>query len=166
MTTRLYHSEDLTFQNDHTTSARPLPIKKLKLLQKVFETHIDDQRRQAMAMQEIMTAIRKEEENTDPETRKSTAEMEELYGEHRKRLEDMDLMDWNEVLIRGSLLALNVWGVKDASGAKVDVNREYVEDNMDVPTAQRICEIAGNFKTGELNQSGDASDAEGKAQAG
>lgn len=147
---KYYVSEEIEFLDGATVVARPLPIKKLKLLQKVFEQYGEDLRRLANVQQDLMNKTKElQEKGEDPDA---------LYEETKKKVEEMELMSYEDCLVEGALLALNSWHVKDVKGKTVDVSSEYVEDVLDPKTAERICEIAGNFEVGQLTE-----DAEGKA---
>lgn len=140
-TNKYYTTEEIEFFNGDTTSARPLPIKPLKALQAVFEEYADDMRRLATIMGEVQEKTRElSEKKEDPEA---------YLQEQKDRTSG--LMSWNDCLCQGSLIALEVWKVKNSKKQPVQVDMDYVEETLDVPTAQRICEIAGNFKTGDLD---------------
>lgn len=139
-----YHSEPVEFQNGHTTIAKPLTIKKLRLLQDLFEEYTDDTRKVQMIIAKLT------DENAalagKPE------EQEKLYAKAKADIKKLKAIDWTDVLVRGALIALNSWGVKEPTGKTVDdITQEYIEDNLDVPTLERINEVAGNMDLGELS---------------
>ena len=149
---KYYHSEEIEFQNGATVVAKPLPIKKLKVLQKVFEDYGYDLRKLANIQQDLMNETKKlQEKGEDPDP---------LFESTREKLDKMELMSWEDAIVAGALVALNCWHVKDVKGKTVDISEEYVEENLDAATAERICEVAGNFQIGQLSES---QSAEGKA---
>lgn len=150
---KYYISEEIEFQNGATVVAKPLPIKKLKVLQKVFEEYGEDLRKLANIQQDLMNKTRElQEKGEDPEP---------VYLEAKTKLEELNLMSYEDCLVDGALVALNSWLVKDVKGKTVEITSEWVEDNGDQPTLERVCEVAGNMEIGQL--SGKAEDSEGKA---
>lgn len=145
-TTKLYYEEKVEFQNGHTTTARPLPIRKLKLLQSVFEDYGKDTRKVAVIIKEVNDTITEMQERGES--------IEDFVEKKNQEVEDGQFMSYEDCLVSAALIALNHWGVINEKNKNIgEVTEEYVEEELDVPTLTRICEIAGNFKTGQLDMS-------------
>jgi len=79
-------------------------------------------------------------------------EQEEIFKKAKAELKKLKALDWTDVLVRGAVIALSSWGVTTKTGGKVEeINQDYVEENLDVPTLERINEVAGNMDLGELS---------------
>lgn len=142
MANKLYKSEEIEFENGHTTLARPLTIKKLKVFQQIFEEYGNDLRRMTEILEGLQDSIHKAKQSNEP--------TEEIYASAKDKAKDYKT--YNDTLCEASLVALRAWGVKDERGQAVeDIDIEYVEETLDILTAQRICEVAGNFSLGDLS---------------
>lgn len=142
---RHYHSEPIEFQNGHTCVAKPLTIKNLRLLQDLFERYTDDTRK-------VQLVLAKLTEDTNALAGK-VEEQDELFKKAKADMKKIKALDWTDVLVEGALIALRSWGVKDAAGKTVDdISQEYVEEFLDIPTLERINEVAGNMDLGDLSQ--------------
>lgn len=150
-----YHSETVEFQNGHSTVAKPLTIKNLRKLQELFELYTEDTRK----VQQVMAKLVDETQALagKPE------EQEKLFVKAKADIKKLKPLDWTDVLVRGALIALRAWGVVDANGLTVEeITQDYAEEYLDVPTLERINEVAGNMDLGELSQK--ESDEAPKAQ--
>lgn len=147
---KYYVSETIEFQNGDETVAKQLTIKKLKLLNEIFADHEkrtqEDRKRITKAVNEA-----KNKKNFDEDQ-----VIEDALAEIEKEGNSLSYID---VLTAAALVALNAWGVKDQKGRKVEVDAEYIEENLDYPTITRICEIGGSMELGNTG------DDEGKAQS-
>lgn len=141
---RHYHSEPIEFQNGDSCVAKPLTIKKLRDLQELFELYTDDTRK-------VQLILARVQEETQAAAGKAE-EQEEIFKKAKAELKKLKALDWTDVLVRGAVIALSSWGVTTKTGGKVEeINQDYVEENLDVPTLERINEVAGNMDLGELS---------------
>lgn len=146
---KYYHSEVIEFQNDDKTVAKQLTIKRLRLLTTLFGDYEKDQTAKHKRVKDAVEAARGSKGfNEDEIVERVAAEIEAEGGE-----------SYLDILVSGTIIALHTWGVKDQKSKSVEVDRDYVEDNLDYPTMVRICEIAGSMELGNL----EGSDGSGKA---
>lgn len=149
---KYYHSEVVEFQNGDKTVARQLTITKLKILTKLFKEHDSESRKVQRRIDEEILAAKKKDPKADEQA---------LFEEIQEQIEAEGGKTYIDTLVDGAVLALNAWGVKDNKEKNVtEVDTEYVEEHLDYPTLQRVCEIAGSMELGNKTE-GD----EGKASS-
>lgn len=140
-----YHSETIEFQNGHTTVAKPLTIGKLRLLQDLFEEFGEDTRKVQLLMAKLVDDTQKLAGKDE--------EQEALFKKAKADIKKMKPLSYTDTVVRGALIALNAWGVKDASMKPVDeIDLDYIENNLDLPTLERINEVAGNMNLGDVSE--------------
>lgn len=153
---KYYTSEVIEFQNGDHTIAKPLTLKKLKAFSEVYNEYAEAITAVTGLMEEL-TEKAKAEGNKDPnpgklyEAAKEAGELPDDFDEGPSYL---------DTLISCALIALSRWGVVNDKQKAVTVDVEYIEDELDIPTITRICEIAGSMQLGET-QADEAGKAEG-----
>lgn len=152
--TKHFQSETIQFQNDHYTVAKPLVLSKFRIFTEIFSEYNKGLRQQ-------MKEIRKIEKEIEAELKKDKNFDRESYFEERAEQIDAesDYPSYADTLAKCSLVAIKHWGVRDRKEQSVEVDLEYVEDNLDMDTMRRICEVAGSMKLGDIQD-----DVEGKAK--
>lgn len=141
---RYYHSEDIEFQNGDKTVAKQLTIKKLKVLTEIFNEHDKIQRANQRRVDEAVEAARQEA----IKEKKPKPDEADIYFQVSEEIEAEGGKSYLDYLMEGTLVSIDTWGVKDKASKKVEVDLEYIEDNLDFPTMKRICEIAGSMELG------------------
>ena len=136
---KYYHQEVIELQNGDVTNARQLTLKKLRLLNEIFTEHDKEQRRGQKRIEKAISDAKKADPNVDEE---------DVINEINNQMQEEGAKSYIDVIADGALLALTSWGVKDQKGKTVEVDEEYVEENLDFPTMSRICEIAGSMELG------------------
>lgn len=154
---KYYTSETIEFQNGDRTEARPLTLRKLKAFSEIFNDYTIRVQKASRYMESLYDeAEAAGEKNPDVEAiykaRKEAGEIpEEVLG-----FDDGD--SYIDTLTACALIALLKWGVESESKKPVGVDLDYIEEEIDVATITRICEIAGSMKLGDISD-----DIEGKA---
>lgn len=139
---KYYVSENIEFQNGDKTNARQLTIKRLKLLTDTFNSHDENNRKNKRRIERAIEA----------ERGKKGFNEEEIIERVAKEIEEEDGdQTYIDVLMAGALIALASWGVKDQKEKNVEVDIDYIEENLDYPTLTRICEIAGSMELGDAD---------------
>lgn len=147
---KYYHSEVIEFQNEDTTIAKQLTIKKLKLLTNLFKDHDKEQRKHERRILAEIDEAKKANKEVDEQ---------EIFDRVQEELEAEGSATYIDTLAAGCVIALNAWGVKTPGSKKVtNLDVDYVEENLDYPTMARVCEIAGSMELGSTK------DDEGKDQ--
>lgn len=155
---KYYTSEVIEFQNGDKTVAKPLTLKKLKAFSEVWTEYNE-------GLQAASAFMRKLEEDAlakDKKLTKETVDIEALFelakasGEVPEELENTP--SYIDTLAATSLIALSKWGVTNDKEKPVNVDLEYIEEELDVATLSRINEIAGSMQLGDISD-----DVEGKA---
>lgn len=148
MAAKYYQSELIEFQNGDTTNARQLTIKRLKALTQILTEFEKQQMKLNRRISEYVEKRVKEDKVSEE------LAMEEITDE----IDEEDLPTYLDTLQAAALVALDQWGVKDSRAKSVQVSDEYIEDNLDYPTLQKIVEIAGSLELGDKS----TADPEGK----
>jgi len=136
---KYYHQEVIELQNGDLTNARQLTLKKLRLLNEIFTDHDKEQRQGQKRIEKAIEEAKKADPRVDED---------EIVAEVSAQMQAEGAKSYIDVIAEGALLALTSWGVKDQKGKTVEVDEEYVEENLDFPTMSRICEIAGSMELG------------------
>lgn len=147
---KYYHSEVIEFQNEDSTVAKQLTIKKLKNLTGLFKDYDKEQR-----------AVQKRIEDEVAEAKKKNPLFDEstVYDRVQEELEAEGGNTYLDILAQGSVIALNAWGVKDVRNKKIsEIDIDYVEENLDYPTMARVCEIAGSMELGNKDEADEGKD--------
>lgn len=147
-----YTSQNVEFQNGDTTVARPLTIKSLRKFMEIFNDYGADMARQAEIINDALVKAKADEKEGVDKDQAAKDRMKEA----QQLLKEEDLMDYVDALCQGSLIALRTWGVSTGRGTKLaeeKVDMDYVEEHLDMETAERICEIAGGLKLGDQDDS-------------
>ena len=136
---KYYKSEIIEFQNGDKTNARQLTIKRLRLLTELFGEHEKDQNaRQERLRTEVEAAKKKDPKASEEQIANRIADEIEAEGGE----------SYLDILVSACAIALASWGVTDNKEKKVEIDRDYIEDNLDYPTMVRISEIAGSMELG------------------
>lgn len=149
-----YAEEVITLQNGDEATARNLPISKLKLFHAEYKRWTDHAKEQRK-IYEALAEEAKEKAAGDEE--KQERILEELLDKEEERQEDG--LTYVDVATDCALIALRCWRVRASGGKTVEpdqIDIDYVQDNVDVVTLDRILQVAGAMTTG------DVSDLEGK----
>ena len=151
-----YAEEIIVLQNGDEVYAKNLPISKLKIFHKEFQRwtdHLKDQEKRYNAL------VEEAEEKADGDEAKAKKILADLVDkEAEDREEDLTYVD---VASDCALIALQCWRIRSTTGKTVDsdaIDLEYVQDNLDLITLDRILQVAGAMNTGDVNE------LEGKAR--
>lgn len=150
--------EIITLSNGDQIYAKNLPIRQLRLFHKELETwteHLDFTKGE---IKRLERESRAEAEKDDNKTYEDI--LEEKQKEYDKaHKDDITFID---VSVNCALIALGTWMVRNEKNQTLDkskIDKDYIEENVDMLSLNRIMEIAGAM------QMGDVSKLEGKAQA-
>lgn len=151
-----YAEEIIVLQNGDEVYAKNLPISKLKIFHKEFQRwtdHLKDQEKRYNAL------VEESEEKADGDEAKAKKILADLVDkEAEETQEDLTYVD---VASDCALIALQCWRIRSTTGKSVDsdaIDLEYVQDNLDLITLDRILQVAGAMNTGDVNE------LEGKAR--
>jgi len=148
-----YFSETIELQNGDHTLARPLTIRSLREFQEVFKDYGTAVSRQTEIMQEAISKAKRDEKDDAIEDKERSAR--DHFAEAQKLIKEENLMDYVDVLCQGALIALRSWDIKTPKGTKVPLDKidmDYIEENLDTQTAERICEVAGSMTLGDTSE--------------
>ena len=151
-----YVSEVIELENGDQIWARNLPIKKLKIFHKELQKWTDYLSETQEAVKELEV---KAAEIADKEDRVYDDVLLELQKEYDK--EHKDDMTFIDVCANCTLIALGSWTIRNEKNQTVDntkIDLEYVEENIDMLSLNRIMQIAGAMELGDVSK------LEGKAQ--
>ena len=142
---KYYKSEMIEFQNGDKTNARQLTIKRLRLLTELFGDH----EKENVARQDRVTAALAAAKKKDPKADENT-----IIQKISEEIEAEGGESYLDVLVRATVIALDSWGVTDNKEKNVQIDKDYIEDNLDYPSMVRIAEIAGSMELGNLEEAG------------
>lgn len=152
---KYYTTETIEFQNGDKTIAKPLTLKKLRAFSEVWNDYTESLQKSVRYMEEIRDEAIKNGDKT-PDVSK-IFEAKEKAGEVPEELTNAPT--YLDTLAQCSLIALTRWGVTTSKEKAVEVDMDYVEEELDADTMTRICEVAGSMKLGDISD-----DVEGKAR--
>jgi hypothetical protein len=138
-----YTSEHIEFQNGDHVDARPLTLANLKKFMNLLKAHYKGlEHKQKLIEQAVKDSQAAEAAGEDTQP---------IFDELSAKTDDVDdPTSWTNTLAAGSLIALRQYKVYDKDEQLITtLNSDYIENNMDVPTMTRICEIAGTMKINE-----------------
>lgn len=145
-----YPEEIIVLQNGDEVTARNLPISKLKLFHKEFSRWSDHLK----AQEELYEAFLEEaqEKGGDDEEK-----VEKILQKLIKEEEDAnpDTLTYVDVASDCALIALQCWKIRGHNNRTVEadaVDLEYVQDNTDMVTLDRILQVAGAITIGDVNE--------------
>lgn len=145
-----YAEEIITLQNGDEATARNLPISKLKVFHneyKKWTEHTKAQRKIFMALEE---EAKEKAQGDEEKTEKILQELLDLEEERNQ-----DGMTYVDVATDCALIALQCWRIRGSNGKTVEpdaIDLEYVQDNVDMVTLDRILQVAGAMTTGDVNE--------------
>lgn len=152
-----YVSEIIELQNGDQLWARNLPIKKLKVFHKELQKWTDFLSDTQDDINELKVKAAEIAEKESREYEDVLAELNKQYD--RDHRDDMTFID---VSANCALIALGVWTIRNEKNQTVDnstIDLDYIEENIDMTTLNRIMQIAGAMELGDVKE------LEGKAQA-
>lgn len=149
-----YMAEVIELQNGDQIWARNLPIKQLKIFHKELQKWTDflSDTQDALKQLEVEAAeiADKDDRNYDD----VLAELQKKYD--RDHRDDMTFID---VSANCALIALSTWTVRNEKSQTIDpekIDLEYIEENVDMTSLNRIMEIAGAMELGDVGPEGKA----------
>jgi len=149
-------AEIIELENGDQIWARNLPIKKLKVFHKELQKWTDYLTETQEAVKELEVKAAEVAEKEDREYEDVLIELQKQYDkEHR---DDMTFID---VCANCALIALGSWTIRNEKNQTVDndkIDMDYIEENIDMLSLNRIMQIAGAMELGDVNK------LEGKAQ--
>lgn len=151
-----YAEEVIILQNGDEVFAKNLPISKLKVFHKEFGRWSDHLKIQEK-LYEALTEEAEEKAGGDEEKAKKI--LADLVEKADK--DDEEQLTYVDVATDCALIALQCWRIRGSAGKTVEpdsIDREYVEDNVDLITLDRVLQVAGAMSTGDVNE------LEGKAR--
>jgi len=147
---KYYPEEVITLHNGDEATARNLPISKLKVFHEEYKKWTDH----TTAQRKIFNALEEEaKEKAQGDEEKAEKILEALLEEEDKRNEDG--LTYVDVASKCALIALQCWRIRASNGKTVDpdaIDLEYVQDNADMVTLDRILQVAGAMTTGDVNE--------------
>lgn len=150
---KYFKVEAIEFAGGEYTLARPLVIKRYRVLMEAFASYNESLRRQYKGIAKIADEI-------DAKKAKGEEFDEDDYFKERAAEFTSETDDsYVDTLIKGSFISLKTWGVKSQSEEDVKVDQDWVENNLDIHEMIKICEIAGSMELGDIS-----GDVEGKAK--
>lgn len=145
-----YAEETITLQNGDEVTAKNLPISKLKLFHKEFgrwSEHLKKQER-------LFEALKEEAETkAEGDEEKAQKILDDLVRKEEEREEEG--LTYVDVASDCALIALQSWRVRAEKGITIDpdeIDLEYVQENIDMITLDRILQIAGAVTIGDVNE--------------
>lgn len=150
-----YVSEVIELQNGDQIWARNLPIKQLKVFHKELQKWTDFLSDTQDAIKDLEVEAATIAENEQREYDDVLAEIQKKYDRDNR-----DGMTFIDVSANCALIALGTWTVRNEKNQTIDsskIDLDYIEENVDMTSLNRIMEIAGAMELGEV-------DGEGKAR--
>ena len=145
-----YAEEIIVLQNGDEVTAKNLPISKLKLFHKEFSRWTDH----IKAQEELYEALVEEaNEKAEGDEKKAEKILAKLIKEEEDRNEEE--LTYVDVATDCALIALQCWKIRGANNRTVEpdaVDEDYVADNVDMITLDRILQVAGAITTGDVNE--------------
>lgn len=151
-----YAEEIIVLQNGDEVYAKNLPISKLKIFHKEFQRWTDHLKNQEKRYNALVEEAEEKAGGDEAKAKKILAELVDKEAEENQ--EDLTYVD---VASDCALIALQCWRIRSTTGKSVDsdaIDLEYVQDNLDLITLDRILQVAGAMNTGDVNE------LEGKAR--
>lgn len=151
-----YAEEIIVLQNGDEVYAKNLPISKLKIFHKEFQRWTDHLKDQEKRYNALVEEAEDKADGDEAKAKKILADLVDKEAEDRE--EDLTYVD---VASDCALIALQCWRIRSTTGKTVDsdaIDLEYVQDNLDLITLDRILQVAGAMNTGDVNE------LEGKAR--
>lgn len=146
--------EEIRFQNGDYTNAKPLVLSKYRAFSEIWNEYHESLGKQFRFMSKIEKEARKRERSEEEFDKEEF--ISDKAAEYDKEHNPGSYMD---TLAKAGLVALKHWGVFDNKENEVKVDKEYLENTVDMDTLTRICEVAGSLKLGNVED-----DVEGKAE--
>lgn len=150
-TKKHYAEETIILQNGDEVTAKNLPISKLKLFHKEFSRWSDIVKKN----QELLKAFEEEaQEKSEGDEAKAEKILEQLIKEEEDR-SDGDELTYVDVASDCALIALRCWKIRGSNNRPVEgdaIDLEYVQDNVDMVTLDRILQVAGAITIGDVNE--------------
>lgn len=145
-----YAEEVIVLQNGDEVQAKNLPISKLKLFHKEFGRWSDHMKEQEKIYNVLVDEADVKAEGDDAKRERI---LEELIKEEEDSNEEG--LTYVDVAADCALIALQCWRIRSTSGKTVDadaIDREYVEEYVDMITLDRILQVAGAITIGDVNE--------------
>lgn len=151
-----YVSEIIELENGDQIWAKNLPIKKLKIFHKELQKWTDylTETQEAVKELEVRAAEIAEKDQRDYDD--VLVELQKQYDKDHR--DDMTFID---VCANCALIALGSWTIRNEKNQTVDngtIDIDYIEENIDMLSLNRIMQIAGAMELGDVSK------LEGKAQ--
>lgn len=147
---KYYMSETIVFSNDDYAFAKNLPISKLRLFHKTMDKwndHIEKLQRDSKELDAKAAEIAEKDGRDVEEVR------DELGREYDK--ENKDGLTFVDVAVECALIALQTWHVRSETGKTIEpenIDTDYIESTLDMPTINRIISIAGAMDVGDIEK--------------
>lgn len=145
-----YAEEVITLQNGDEVFAKNLPISKLKMFHKEFNRWTDHVKEQ----EKIYNALVEEAEaKAGGDEEKAKTILDELVKQEEES--DKEGLTYVDVAADCALIALQCWRIRSTAGKNVEpdsIDSEYVEENLDMITLDRILQVAGAISIGDVNE--------------
>ena len=145
-----YAEETIVLQNGDEVFAKNLPISKLKMFHKEFNRwsdHLKDQ-------QKVYEALEAEAETkAEGDEKKAASILEDLVKQEEESNDET--LTYVDVASDCALIALQCWRIRSTNGKTVDpdeIDTEYVQENLDMITLDRILQVAGAITIGDVNE--------------
>jgi len=150
-------TEVIELANGDQIWAKNLPIKQLKVFHKELQKWTDYLSEMQDNIKELEVKAQEIADNEEREYEKVLSELQKAYDKEHK--DDMTFID---VCANCALIALGSWTIRNEKNQTVDndkIDLDYIEENVDMLSLNRIMQIAGAMELGDVNK------LEGKAQA-
>ena len=149
-----YVSEVIELQNGDQIWAKNLPIKQLKIFHKELQKWTD-------FLSDTQDAIKELEVEAATIAERDQRDYDDVLSELQKKFdrEHRDGMTFIDVSANCALIALGTWTVRNEKNQTVDpanLDLDYIEENIDMTSLNRIMEIAGAMELGEVSGEGKA----------
>lgn len=151
-----YAEEIIVLQNGDEVYAKNLPISKLKIFHKEFQRWSDHLKNQEKRYNALVEEAEEKAGGDEDKSRKILADLVDKEAEDSD--EDLTYVD---VATDCALIALQCWRIRSTAGKTVEpesIDRDYVEEYVDLITLDRVLQVAGAMNTGDVNE------LEGKAR--
>lgn len=145
-----YVSEIIELENGDQIWARNLPIKKLKVFHKELQKWTD-------YLSETQENIKALEVEAAEKSEKDQREYDDVLNELQKQYDEdhRDDMTFIDVCANCALIALGSWTIRNEKNQTVDsstIDMDYIEENIDMLSLNRIMQIAGAMELGDVNK--------------
>lgn len=145
-----YAEEVIVLQNGDEVNAKNLPISRLKMFHKEFNRWSDHLKTQ----QKLYDALEEEaNEKAGGDEDKAQKILDELVEKEDERSEEK--LTYVDVATDCALIALQCWRIRASNGKTVDpeaIDVEYVQENLDMITLDRVLSVAGAITIGDVNE--------------